>query len=209
MIHQILRPSGLIRNCCVKRVDSKTIIERRKDFLIMHGAILRDFAKPIGGTDHLSHFHAATGHQTAGHLRPVISTAVFVDTRSSSEFTPCDHAYILIQPSLVQISHQCGDSLIQFGQLRWQAFKIRSVSVPASERQRDAAYARFDQSASHQNRLSMDIATIVISNLVGFAREIKGFANLRRRDGLEGTGLMIMQLARSSACQRPLQSRFN
>ena len=96
MIYKILRSTSLIGYCGRANVNAQTIVQCGEHLLIMHGPVLRHFPQSIRRTNDLPGFHAATSQQAAGHLWPVVSATVFVDSRRAAEFSPGDDADVIL-----------------------------------------------------------------------------------------------------------------
>ena len=108
-------------------------VERGEDILIVNRSILRDFSESIGRTDDLPHFHPAPREQCAGRLRPVVATPGRVDPRCPAEFTPGNHADILIESPGVQVFDQGCDTQIKFVQLFGEPLEVSAMTIPASK----------------------------------------------------------------------------
>src|SRR5439155_6948850 len=95
--------------------------------------------------------------------------AILVDGRRTTELAPNDYCNILVQSALVQIFDQRAESLIEQRQVLMQRSEVVAVMVPATERQRYAPGARFDQPALHEKMLHQFRAAIVTVFGIAFA----------------------------------------
>ncbi len=80
----------------------------------------------------------------------MIAAASLVDSRGAPEFSPGDHADILVQAPVVQVLDQRGHSLVELGQLDGQSREVGTMSVPTAKGQRDTPDTGFDQPPGHQ-----------------------------------------------------------
>src|SRR5262245_42914435 len=107
------------------------MIERGVDVLLGVAAAFDLLAFGVGGADNLSHIEAATGHEREAGGPPMVAARVLVDARCPTHLAPEDDCYVLIQATLVQISDQTEDPLVDAGQELPQPMKVLSVEVPA------------------------------------------------------------------------------
>src|SRR5512134_3394339 len=80
-IDKVVRPAGVIGDRRAIRINAEIVIERREDFLEMHGPIFGALGKTIRRTDHLPRAHSSTGKQSTRDLRPMIAARFLVDSR--------------------------------------------------------------------------------------------------------------------------------
>src|SRR5579884_2374474 len=112
-IDDVLRPPRRVSGGCHLRMDAEIVIESGENFAESHGAIAGVFTQAIGSADDLPCLHAATGQQSAAHLRPMIAASLLVDARCPPEFTPSDDRHVTEHSACVQIVDQGAKALIE------------------------------------------------------------------------------------------------
>src|SRR3989442_3124275 len=115
-VHQVLRAACQIGQSDFVHVDAHVVVERGKDFLEMHRAVVGFTTQTVGRTNHLSGLHAATGQQSARDVGPVVASGILVDCRCAAKFAPNDHRNILVKSALVEVFNQGGDALVEHRQ---------------------------------------------------------------------------------------------
>src|SRR5579871_2190977 len=102
-VDDVLRPAGRISDGSCFRIDAEVAIKRGNNFAERHRAIAGVFAEAIRGADYLPRFHAASRHQSAADLRPMIAAGILVDARRPPELAPGDDRHVIEHSTSFQV----------------------------------------------------------------------------------------------------------
>src|SRR5688500_13513710 len=102
-------------------------------------------------------------------MRPMIATRVLVNLRRPSEFAQQDDEGGVEQSSIVEITNEGGDALIDIGHLRFpQALENVRVMIPTLVHARHERDANLRQASAEQQALSKVVAAITFTGGFGF-----------------------------------------
>src|SRR5262249_12053464 len=127
------RASGEIWNGYFVHVNVQTLVKRGEHFRETDRTFRGFTTEPIGCADDLPVAHSTTGEHRAGNARPMIATAILVDRGCPSKFAPHHDRHIFVESSIVQISNQCADSLVEQRKILPERAEIITVMIPTAE----------------------------------------------------------------------------
>ena len=151
------------------------MIEGCKDLAKVHGTISNFSAKTICGSDHLAGSQSSSSEKGPTDSRPVVTTCVPIDFRSSSKFTPGHDERVVEHASIVEVFDQSAEPLVKHRGMRTHSCEIVAVEIPATEIQSHAASAGFDKASSEEEMLQVPRCTVTKILRVTFSVTLANF----------------------------------
>ena len=132
----------------------------------------------VGGAMTDARLDTASGQEHRQRVRVVVSTVVALCHRCSPEFPAPEHQCVFEQSSLLEVTDEAVDRLIDFHRVSGQRFLQSSVLVPlVAVRDLDESNASFGEPSRHQALPSevlggVVVETVELVDVLGFAADV-------------------------------------